>query len=68
MVGYLQIHNKQYLDILNPILSEMVIGTESRYRIALVLFVYSEKNAYPKFKLSIIATKKTAKLDLGRYP
>ena len=33
MVGYLQIHNKGYLYIINPIVSEMVIGAEGRYRI-----------------------------------
>ena len=33
MVEYLQIYNKEYLDILNPMVSEMVIGTESHYSI-----------------------------------
>ena len=32
MVKYLQIHNKGYLDILNTIVSEMVIGAEGYYR------------------------------------
>ena len=33
IVGYLQINDKGYLDILNPIMSEMVIGAEGCYRI-----------------------------------
>ena len=34
MVGYLQIHNKGFLFILNLIVAEMVIGAEGHYLIS----------------------------------
>ena len=36
MVGYLQIHNKGYLDILNPIVSEMVLAQKAAIVLSLV--------------------------------
>ena len=31
MVGYVQIYDKGYVDMINPIISEMVISAECRY-------------------------------------
>ena len=45
MVGYLQIHITGYLDIFNPIVSEMVIGTEGRHWIY-AWYTWAEHDEY----------------------